>query len=398
MKNKNIIIVKSAGAVIYYIENNVVYYLLLKHIKTDVHWGFPKGKINEKETILECAKREIYEETGLSVYIFEKGFEENIYYQFEKDGVVRDKTVTYFLLKSPEKLTKLSDEHSEFKWCEFDEARDLLSNDNDLYILKRAVDYINMKLSNVLIVSYPKTGRTWLSMILATLFQEKYNLDKKDIISLEKLTYKSNQLPKISLIHEDNPQLKTPIELTISKKKLLEKKKIIFLIRDPRDVIVSWYFHMKNRKGKYEGNISDFLGIPIGGFHTIIEYFNIWNKYSKHKNFLKITYENLSKNPLEEIKKILNFLKVYNIKDEEIINSMQKSSFENMQKMEKENVFNVNRFKTKDVNDTESFKMRKGEVGGYKNYLNKKDIEMLNSYLENLNKDDRKLLNIGEVK
>ena len=249
-----------------------------------------------------------------------------------------------------------------------------------------------MKMADAIIVSFPKAGRTWLAMILSAIFQEKYNLNYQDITSLEKITYPCPQLPNITLIHEDNPQIKTPNELSTNKNKLL-KKKIIFLIRDPRDIIVSWYFHLAHRKQKYKGELSAFLNIPIGGFNTIIKYYNIWNKYKKHPHFLKVSYENLMNNSIDEIRKILNFLSI-NISDEDIKKAIDKCSFEKMRKLEEQNIFNVNRLKPGDINDPESFKLRRGKIRGYKDYLSENQIDELNSYLQNLNLDDRRMLNI----
>ena len=52
----------SAGFIVFYIENNKVYYLLLKHSS---YWGFPKGKIELNESEIESAKRELFEETSI---------------------------------------------------------------------------------------------------------------------------------------------------------------------------------------------------------------------------------------------------------------------------------------------------------------------------------------------
>lgn len=57
---------KSCGCII--IENDEA--LLLQHL--DGHWGFPKGHIEENETEIQTALREVKEETNLDVEIDEK--------------------------------------------------------------------------------------------------------------------------------------------------------------------------------------------------------------------------------------------------------------------------------------------------------------------------------------
>jgi 8-oxo-dGTP pyrophosphatase MutT (NUDIX family) len=372
--------VKSSGGIVYCMENGVAKYLLLRHVKTGSHWGFPKGRLEAGESVLDAAKREIFEETGMGNFSFEKNFCEDIRYSFVKDGSVRDKTVTYFLAMVKRKETKISEEHTDFFWGEYDEILEKLENKTDIDVFKKANSFININLSDCVLVSFPKCGRTWLAMILSRILQKKYGLLLQDIMSLEKITFPEKKLPGITMVHEDDPQLKKPNELSKDKRYILNKK-IIFLIRDPRDVIVSWYFHQAFRRNRYDKNLSDFLKKSRGGFETIIEYYNIWLKYIKNPNFLLVKYEDLSKNPKKEIQKILTFLEIKGIRQGLIKKSIKESSFEKMKEMEKNNVFGVKRLMPKDVKDPRSFKVRSGKVGSYKKYLSKKEIEILNSKL-----------------
>ncbi|MEO0202960.1 MAG: NUDIX domain-containing protein, partial [candidate division WOR-3 bacterium] len=67
----------SSGFIVFYIENDKVYYLLLKH-KT--YWGFPKGKIENNEDELSSAIRELHEEAFISEVEIYKDFRKEIYY------------------------------------------------------------------------------------------------------------------------------------------------------------------------------------------------------------------------------------------------------------------------------------------------------------------------------
>lgn len=61
------------------------------------HWSFPKGTPEEVETPIETARREVFEETGLTFEEIDetKTFSEE--YTFEKDGKIIEKTTTYFV-------------------------------------------------------------------------------------------------------------------------------------------------------------------------------------------------------------------------------------------------------------------------------------------------------------
>ena len=58
---------KSCGAIVYKIENNELKFLLVH--QNNGHYSFPKGHVEENETEIETAIREIKEETNLDVKI-----------------------------------------------------------------------------------------------------------------------------------------------------------------------------------------------------------------------------------------------------------------------------------------------------------------------------------------
>ena len=59
---------KSCGALVYRIKNGELELLLLKH-RFGGHWSFPKGHVEEGETEVETALREVHEETGLTIQL-----------------------------------------------------------------------------------------------------------------------------------------------------------------------------------------------------------------------------------------------------------------------------------------------------------------------------------------
>lgn len=129
---------KSCGAVIFR-RTSETEYLLIFNKKGDAvgHWGFPKGHIENNETELQTAKREIFEETGLSPE-FVSGFRAVSQYSPAPD-VCKD--AIYFLAKDEgEEVTIQKSELADFKWCGFDEALKTLDYDKD--ILKAADEFI----------------------------------------------------------------------------------------------------------------------------------------------------------------------------------------------------------------------------------------------------------------
>lgn len=134
---------QTSGAILYRIENNKILYLLLKY--PDNAWGFPKGIQDEGETLEQTAKREIREETGI------KNIELDVNHKFEfdyfctYDDIKYHKFATLFIAKTNEKNVKISHEHLDFGWFEFDEALEKLTYENNKEMLKEANGIISKK-------------------------------------------------------------------------------------------------------------------------------------------------------------------------------------------------------------------------------------------------------------
>jgi hypothetical protein len=93
-----------------------------------------------------------------------------------------------------------------------------------------------------------------------------------DLFGMSKI---NPSIPRFFITHDDDPHYKRPCEL-IKSKKMFSKVKVIFLVRDPRDIIVSLYFHKRFRDGIYNQSLHDYIRNPIGGFNTLISFDMTW--------------------------------------------------------------------------------------------------------------------------
>jgi len=113
---------KSCGCII--IKNGKV---LLVYEKNRNFWGFPKGHVENGETEIETALREVKEEVGLDVDIdVEKRYTLNYIIRDEIDKT----TVLYIAKPKNEKLVVQESEIENVKWCDFEEALNTLTFEN----------------------------------------------------------------------------------------------------------------------------------------------------------------------------------------------------------------------------------------------------------------------------
>lgn len=110
---------KSCGCIIF--KDNKV---LLVYEKNRNFWGFPKGHVENNETEIETALREVKEEVGLDVEIdATKRYTLNY---IIKDEI--DKTTVLYLAKAKNDNILMQDSEIEnVKWCSYKEALDTLT-------------------------------------------------------------------------------------------------------------------------------------------------------------------------------------------------------------------------------------------------------------------------------
>jgi len=122
-----------------------LYLILHYHFKGD-YWDFPRGKIEKGETEQETARREIKEETGLEDIKFVEGFREITHWYYRWRGQNIYKEAVYFLAETKNSKVKISEEHLEFAWADFETAMQTLTYENTKAILKKAHKFLKGKL------------------------------------------------------------------------------------------------------------------------------------------------------------------------------------------------------------------------------------------------------------
>ncbi|MDB5211332.1 MAG: hypothetical protein JWQ30_2159 [Sediminibacterium sp.] len=95
-------------------------------------WDLPKGKLDEGETIEECALREVMEETGLSQVergeLIDIGYHE-YFDKYLQEDVVKE-THWYAMRARGEEIVtpQIEEDITEIKWVSGDEMEDCLQN------------------------------------------------------------------------------------------------------------------------------------------------------------------------------------------------------------------------------------------------------------------------------
>ncbi|MFA5953817.1 MAG: NUDIX domain-containing protein [Candidatus Pacearchaeota archaeon] len=137
---------KGVFIVVYFLENKIPKYLILKR---KLHWKgyeFPKGGVKFLETKKHAVKRELYEETGLK-FINIKNHKLKGKYSYEKEltdrrGIHGQTFVLFSVCVKKGKIRLDKNEHSGFEWLNFSKSLKKLTYSDQKKCLKFVNDWI----------------------------------------------------------------------------------------------------------------------------------------------------------------------------------------------------------------------------------------------------------------
>jgi hypothetical protein len=187
--------------------------------------------------------------------------------------------------------------------------------------------YKNVSQDDLFLVSYPKSGNIWLRYILATLISSKkdYRTNLPEPVSGAYQT-------ALAFTNSDN----RPRIIKSHRAYTVLYSKVIYIHRDPRDVVISYYSHHKKYQTEFdtplETYIREFVNGTMSPFGPWDKHLRSWMKSPllKKNKLLILKYEDLKSDRFRSLKKISDFLSL-NSDDEEIELAMESSSFDPFQ-------------------------------------------------------------------
>jgi hypothetical protein len=234
---------------------------------------------------------------------------------------------------------------------------------------------------DAIVVSIPKSGRTWVRVFLCAYFCKRHGLE----FSLQPERYGNAEIPRVIYSHDVFEQrTKANSWESLRGKYLipaheLRRAKIVLLARDPRDAFVSLYLQLTHRDPGTPAevrrkSVTEVLRDERFGIRSIIEIMNHWlEEFSGRANFMLLRYELLRAAPENNFRELLLFLSGNEPDAVAFRAALDFSAFENMKKLEAAGGFESKILRAGDVRDPESFKVRRGKVGGYEEYLSAED-------------------------
>jgi hypothetical protein len=117
-------------------------------------------------------------------------------------------------------------------------------------------------------------------------------------------------------------------------------------------------------------------------------------EFGNRPNVTLVRYEDLRSGPAKHFGRVLTAVGDQQVSQEHLDAALRFCEFSNMKKLEAAGAFDSKILQPRDLNDPESFNVRRGRIGGYADYLSASDIEYANEAMSTL--DGRFGYNAGE--
>lgn len=125
----------------------------------------------------------------------------------------------------------------------------------------------------------------------------------------------------------------------------------------------------------YEGSLDQFLREPVGSWRTLLRYYDLWWEHrAVPSGFLLVRYEDLMEDPTAEVATVSQFLGL-DLRPVDVAYGVEAAAFDTMRRMEHDGVLDTAALRPGDKSDPDSYKTRRGKVGGYVDYMTPETIE-----------------------
>ncbi|XP_046356404.2 sulfotransferase 1A1-like isoform X2 [Haliotis rufescens] len=211
---------------------------------------------------------------------------------------------------------------------------------------------------DILVCTFPKSGTHWVYEMVCLLAAGQLEPDEvaKGFNLMENCKvddyYKDVPSPRILNTHVRFNELPEQVKVN--------KPRILYVTRNPKDVTVSYYNHVKkiSKVYTYNGEWKNFVRPSLEGkfeYGSWFDYVKDWEEVKKTTDvpILTINYEDMQENVFREMKKVAAFLGI-NRSDEFVKEVCDHCSFASMQKSR---------------SPFAKVMYRKGEVGDWKNWF-----------------------------
>ncbi len=244
------------------------------------------------------------------------------------------------------------------------------------------------------VVSYGKSGRTWLRLMLSRFYQRRHGLPEGAFLEYDNLNRRAAEIPILFFTHGNYLR-----DFTGRFDDLAEgfhACPVLLLVRDPRDIAVSQYFQWSHRMRAHkkwlngypaegeELTIWQFVAEHEAGLDRAIGFLDAWSRAAERLESIEVVrYEDLRAEPVATLERSLRFLGA-DPETPELQDAVDYARFDNMRRLEDESAIAASgrRLVPGERGKRDSYKVRRAKVGGWRDYFDATQIAELDARVE----------------
>lgn len=240
--------------------------------------------------------------------------------------------------------------------------------------------------ADAFVISHTKSGRTWLRAMVSHVYHRRYGLPPDELLIFDNLQALDRRVPRIFFCRD----LDIPVYLLRQRRAVLPlDRPTLFLVRDPRDVAVSFRLHLQSRAGKVElyrkaiaptkltlDPFAFAMDLEVG-VPRIIEHYNRWHATMARMPHPKlVTYEDLRADPTGQLDGVMRHFGLEPTPDE-LAAAVRFGSFGSLAEKERSGFFQSERLRPSGKGEAPGFKVRRGVVAGYRQDFSAEQLAVL---------------------
>ena len=245
-------------------------------------------------------------------------------------------------------------------------------------------EYRRLRRCDCAVVSFGKSGRTWLRVLISRLCERTYDL-QGELLEFDNLHKQDPAVPRVLFTHDNYLRDFTGDG---TDKRAYADKQTILLVRHPADVAVSQFFQWQHRMRPHKIALNgypapnssmtpyDFL-TGASGIGRVIAFMNEWAAFAANNDrLLVVRYEDLRSDTQATLARVARALQLSGY-ESWLADAVAYASFENMRAREHSDTGESDRLKAGDKDNPDSFKTRRAKVGGFADYLSPGEVEQV---------------------
>ena len=239
-----------------------------------------------------------------------------------------------------------------------------------------------LKQADAVVVSFPKSGRTFVRAMLARLYSRRFGIDERGLLEFPTLRKMPRGAPRVLFTHAGDA-MRRPDDIRLDPDDYVDRK-VVLIARHPGDISVSRYHHLKHRsRDKARRRLADqplenFVWADEGGIPSIVTFLN---QFAALPGVSILRYEDFLANPEHSLRALANAVGL-EVEREDISDAVEFGSLPNLKRREREGYFTSSRLQRTRKGDDKSGKVRSGKSGGYRAQLGPEAAARIDAYVD----------------